>query len=173
MHNYDAYKRNKTSRKCYFLEVIFEANINFKKKLIFETSTKWNKNTSMHVGVPKLSFVLVFSGFPWPLRQQVNWTRIVAGVCSCLRLVVSNLFIVSNILSVIFFMHDARGWRILLFSKHLTKDAYSPYNRKQINRLTISLHTVVSLLFCSYRIGLSFFLKRGREYINDDNWKLR
>ena len=157
MHNYEAYKRSKTSRNYYFFEMIYEANINFKKKVIFEASTNWNKNASMHVGVPKLSFVLVFSGFPWPLRQQVNWTRIVAGVCSCLRLVVSNLFIVSNILSVIFFMHDARGWRILLFSKHLTKDAYLPCNSKQTKRLTMSLHTVVSLLFARIELAFLFF----------------
>ena len=54
MRNYDAYNRSK----------IYEANINFLKKLIFETSSNWNKNTSMHVGVSKLAFVLVFSGFP-------------------------------------------------------------------------------------------------------------
>ena len=53
MRNYDAYNRSK----------IYEANINFLKKLIFETSSNWNKNTSMRVGVSKLSFVLVFPVF--------------------------------------------------------------------------------------------------------------
>ena len=32
MHNYEAYKRSKTSRNYYFFEMIYEANINFKKK---------------------------------------------------------------------------------------------------------------------------------------------
>ena len=66
-------------------------------------------------------------------------------------------------------MYDAQGWRILIVFQ-TSHQKCLPTLQQKANKAMDSVTTYRSFIaFLRVSNWASFFLKRGREYINDDN----